>query len=438
MMATVWLLGMVISVSGWTPAAAQTPPAQPVTPPAPSARLRVFLDCDCFEDHLRNEIRWVDFVRQPQDADVHLLSTDRETGGGGQELVLRFVGRGRFADASQELRVITEVAAAESVRRDQVLRTVIVGLLNFMARDSLPRELELDVETPAAAAPSPGVVRDPWNLWVFSVSTGASYDAEESNRESQWNVNLTADRVTDMWKLAVGLSVDEEREIFNLDEDDEAPLEVRRIERSTQWFAARSLGPHWSFGVDGELASSTFGNTRLLAQTAPAVEYSIFPYREYATRQFVFQYEIGVEHARYNELTVFNRLRETNGRHALSANLDVRQPWGSLDAGIEWSQYLHDPSKYRLEFDGEVSLQLVRGLSLDLEGSVSRIRDQLSLPRRGATPEEVLLQLRELESGYEVRFEFGIRYSFGSLFNNVVNPRFGNRGTLDDDDNDFD
>ena len=106
----------------------------------------------------------------------------------------------------------------------------------------------------------------------------------------------------------------------------------------------------------------------------------------------------------------------------------MRQPWGSLEAGVEWSQYLHDRSKYRVEFDGEISLQIVRGLSLDLEGFASRNRDQLSLPRRGATPEEVLLQLRELQSGYEVRVSFGVSYSFGSLFNNVVNPRFGNRG----------
>jgi hypothetical protein len=52
----------------------------------------------------------------------------------------------------------------------------------------------------------------------------------------------------------------------------------------------------------------------------------------------------------------------------------------------------------------------------------------LSLPRRGATPEEVLLQLRGPRSGYEVGFAVGIRYTFGSLFDNIVNPRFGNRG----------
>jgi hypothetical protein len=37
----------------------------------------------------------------------------------------------------------------------------------------------------------------------------------------------------------------------------------------------------------------------------------------------------------------------------------------------------------------------------------------------------VLLRLRELQSDYELEFNIGFTYSFGSLFNNVVNPRFG-------------
>ena len=69
-------------------ALAQPPPA----PPSQAVRLRVYLDCGntCFEEYLRDEIRFVDFVRQPQDADVHLLASSRETGGGGREVVLRF------------------------------------------------------------------------------------------------------------------------------------------------------------------------------------------------------------------------------------------------------------------------------------------------------------------------------------------------------------
>ena len=41
------------------------------------------------------------------------------------------------------------------------------------------------------------------------------------------------------------------------------------------------------------------------------------------------------------------------------------------------------------------------------------------------TSEEVLLRLRELQSGYQVSVDISLTYSFGSIFNNIVNPRFG-------------
>ena len=65
------------------------------------------------------------------------------------------------------------------------------------------------------------------------------------------------------------------------------------------------------------------------------------------------------------------------------------------------------------------------GLSLSVVGSASRLRDQLSIPHRGATPEEVLLNLRRLRSGYEYRLNVGLTYRFGSIFSSIVNPRFG-------------
>jgi hypothetical protein len=42
--------------------------------------------------------------------------------------------------------------------------------------------------------------------------------------------------------------------------------------------------------------------------------------------------------------------------------------------------------------------------------------------------EEVLLQRRQLETGYSYFFSVGLSYTFGSIFTNVVNPRFGSQG----------
>ncbi len=402
------------------PAAAQTPDRLP----RQAERLRVFIDdCGfgCFEDYLRDEITFVDFVRQAQDADVHLLSTSTDTGGGGRELVLRFVGRGRFAGHDEELRVVTLAGDTENMRRAQVRRTVEVGLLAFMAREGIPAGIAVSVEAERSEAEEP--VEDPWNAWLFSIRTSADYQAEESAKDRSIDINLGADRITEAWKLTFGASLDYSTEEFNLDEDE--PLKAVRKERDADWFIARSLGTHWSAGFDGRVESSTFGNTKFSYDMAPAIEYSVFPYEEYATRQLRLQYAVGVRHAEYNEITLYGKLGETHPVHEASITLDQRQPWGSLEARLEFSQYLHDPKFYRLEVSGDLSFRIIRGLSLTLEGRASRVRDQLSLPRRGATDEEVLLRLRELQSSYELEIDIGFTYSFGSLFNNVVNPRFG-------------
>ncbi len=109
----------------------------------------------------------------------------------------------------------------------------------------------------------------------------------------------------------------------------------------------------------------------------------------------------------------------------MSLTLEQRERWGSIEASIEWFQYLHDLSKSELEASGQLSLRLARGLSVAAEVSASRIRDQLSIPARGATDEEILLRQRRLESGYEYNLSFSLTYTFGSIFSSIVNPRFG-------------
>lgn len=423
--AIVATLAVPISVEAQT-----TPPVTPAVtaaqrPIPASRRLRVFLDCgECFSEYLRSEIDWVDFVRQAQDADVHLLANSRETGGGGREIALRFVGVGRFQSVDRELRAVSLSDDPEDLRRRGVRDTVTIGFLGYMASEGLPPGWDVSVETGSAERGAAGPARDPWNLWVFSVRAGGSFEAEESNRQLEWESSVSADRVTEQWKVSFGASIDERTERFDLDEDEPA-FEVTRGNRSASGGFAKSLGPHWSVGAESRVSASDFGNTKFSAILTPAVEYSIFPYREYASRLLFLTYKAGVERLKYNEVTIFDKLSETLWRHELELNFEQEQPWGSVQVGVGFSQYLSDPSKYRIEGDGELSVRLFRGLSVNLDGSASRIRDQLSLPKRDASPEEVLLRLRQLQSGYQMDFSINLTYSFGSRFNNVVNPRFG-------------
>lgn len=400
---------------------APIPPPQPFQPALP--RIQVFLDCgDCFSDFLREETAFVDFVRDRTEADLHVIVTSVGTGSGGREYVIEFAGQGIFAGRASTIKAVTGTGDPEDVRRRQLLTTFHVGLLPYLTWNGVPQHLKIDVnleDAPAAALQR----ADPWSSWVFSVRGSASLNGEESNKERQVSVELSADRITPDWKTTFGLEIDQETEEFDLDEDD--PVRVQRRERDFRWLVVKALGEHWSAGGTGSIESSTFENMKLRIDIAPAIEYNLFPYSMYQRRQFRAQYAVGLQRQEYFEETLLGKTEETLPSHEFSVTYDQRERWGSVEGEVEWFQYLNDLSKNRVEVNGEISWRILRGLSISADANASRIRDQISLRRRGATPEEILLRLRQLQSGYEYGFSMSLTYTFGSIYSSIVNPRFG-------------
>ena len=102
LVAVVWLLfGLVLEAQPSRRPRISRPP-----PPPPRATLRLYVDCsiyDCDSDYMRTELPFVDHVRNPQDADVHVLATGRTTGSGGTEVTLKFTGQGPFKGVDDEI-----------------------------------------------------------------------------------------------------------------------------------------------------------------------------------------------------------------------------------------------------------------------------------------------------------------------------------------------
>jgi hypothetical protein len=112
-------------------------------------------------------------------------------------------------------------------------------------------------------------------------------------------------------------------------------------------------------------------------------------------------------------------------RAQLSVALELKEIWGSVAVTVEGSQYVHDLDKHRIQLSVETSLSLVEELSFDVSGNVSLVHDQLSLAKSNASRDEVLLQRRQLATQYQYYTSVGLSYTFGSIYNNIVNPRFG-------------
>jgi hypothetical protein len=406
------------------PAAPSRAEAQDTRQTQQRAQLKVFLDCDsCDDDFLRTEVAFVDYVRDRTEADVHLLIRQVETASDGREFTLELTGLQQLQGVTHTLKTVTTNSDTEDIIRRQLAAAMRVGLLRVLTNESVPPELELSVRL-GVEQKQPAAGRDPWDSWVFSLRGSASFEGEESSKQRQLGASISADRITPDWKVSFGVEIDHEHEEFDLDE--ETPVIADSRERDFNTMIVKALGEHWSLGAMAEVESSTFENIELSVVGAPAIEYNVFPYSQYNRRQLRAAYGVGVGSFRYFEETLYHKTEETLPLHELSLTLEQRERWGSLQASVEWSQYLHDLSKNRLELEGDVSVRIARGLSVGGEVNASRLRDQLSLPLRGATDEEVLLRLRRLESGYEYGFSVNLTYSFGSIFSAIVNPRFGN------------
>ena len=388
-----------------------------------NATLKVYLDCnDCFGDYIREEVDIVEYVRDPAEADVHIIVSRSETGSGGIERSIALIGVGRFKGLDFRLRAISQSGDTEDTQRQRLATAITIGLLNYVSTDGVKGGLSVEV-TRAAQPGQGGPVVDPWNFWVMSVQGSVATRGEESSRQVDLGADLGADRITDDWKITMGLEVEYRREDFDLDEDE--PLRAERNERDFDGLVARSLNDHWSIGGRASIDSSTFDNIAIRWFAGPAIEFNLFPYSQYTRRQMRFGYAVGPYYARYREETLFFKTSDALAQQQASLTIDQREPWGSLQAEFEYSTFLPDASLHRIQLEADVNIRLARGLSLTIEGTTSRLRDQLSIPRRGVTPEEVLLRLRRLRSGYEYDLQVGLTYTFGSIFNTIVNPRFG-------------
>ncbi|MCX6565216.1 MAG: hypothetical protein NTW38_02130 [Candidatus Aminicenantes bacterium] len=386
---------------------------------------RVYLDFgDGDADFIRTEIPFVNYVRDRLEADVHVLVTTQVTGSGGTEFTMAFIGRGDYASVSGNLVYASAKTDTEDEIRKGYVSVLKMGLIPYVARTPI-RDL-LTIEYKEKIQPTDVV--DPWKFWVFSLSVGGELHHESQAKSQMLWFNASANKITPDLKIRLGLSTFFARDEFQYDEK---LIESDSREFNLAGLFTKSLGEHWSAGIYVSAGSSTYGNLLSKISPAPVVEYNIFPYSESTRRQLRLMYKVGFDFVRYREETIYDKTKENLLGEALSATAAIKEPWGTLEASLEGSHFFHDRKKNRLEFNAEAAVRILKGLDFLVDLHYERVRDQLSLAKGDRSLAEILLRRKELATDYNLGLEVGLSYTFGSIFSNVVNPRFGDLGNLD-------
>ena len=401
--------------------------------------ISVFLDCasrNCNQNYFRTELPWVNWVRLPDDSDVHMIMTSQATGAGGRDYRLDFIGSGSFG-YERQLSYQAPPTNTDRETLDEIARTIGVGLLHFATVngffDDISTFQEVSTGLLNGQGPDPGErvvaqeeVDDPWDFWVFRLGGRTELNGEQTRRTQRIDGNFSASRVTPTWKMNFRGNVNyNQREI---DLADESTFTDSRTDWGFSNLIAYSLAEHWSIGVQGEMRRIVRFNQAFRAEITPALEYSFFPYEEATRHALTVFYQIGPAYRRYIEETQFLQTAETRWEQSLEFELSQRQQWGDASISMTGSHFLHDIDLYNVRLRGEIDFRIARGVSVNAEGNISWVNDQIYLSAEGATDAEALLNLQQRAQDFNYSLQLGFSFQFGSIYNNVVNNRFSGGG----------
>ena len=371
-------------------------------------------------DFIKKEITFVNYVRDIKEADVYIISTYERTGSGGWSDTYFIVGQNRCSGMSDTIKVIEPMDITEDEYRKKTVHALKMGLMRYVLKSPLADYFEINFTQPVKET----VESDQWNSWVFRTSISGNLNGERRYKSTYAYVNTSVNRVTEGSKLMTSIYYNWNQQKYEL--NDSTFEKSNNNSKSASILYVKSINDHWSAGITTNLSASSYGSYDLQFSLMPAIEYDIFPYSESTRRQLRILYKAGYSFYDYSDTTIYNKVKENLASHSLSASFEIVQKWGSADFTVQWKNYFHDWSKNNFSASLYLSLRIIKGLQLTFMSNASIVNDQLSLPKEGVSDTDILLRRKITETKFSYYSYFGISYTFGSIYNNVVNPRFGN------------
>ena len=380
--------------------------------------LKVYMEASNF---IKEKIPFVNYVRDRKVADLIIIKTSEGTGSGGSVQTYFLEGRGKYSGMIDTISYSISPDETYEQTRERETDLLKMGLIRYIMKTPLADYIKINFSQPIRQE----VSSDRWNSWVYRAGMSGMLNGESSYKSSNLSANLSANRVTADWKINISGRYSKNMSEYEIGNK---TYTNRTNSSGVNALIVKSINEHWSFGGSGSISSSTYSNYNLNINLMPGIEYDIYPYSESNRRQLRILYSMGFIYNNYADTTIFNKTSESLLAHSLSGSYEVIQKWGSIDMSVSWSNFLRNFSENMLSMYGSINWRVAKGLSINFGGSYSFVHNQISLVKGEASSEEILLRRRELKTSYNYFTHFGFSYTFGSIYNNVVNPRFGGGG----------
>jgi hypothetical protein len=388
--------------------------------------LSIYLDCPCCDmDYFRTRFTLVNYVTEQRDADVYILVTDIGTGSGGTEYRMILNGNNRFGIYKDTVVFTLPADVTQEVMRSALLKYTQFALVPFLMKTPARKHLSLyiDEETDENERTDQP---DPWRSWTFTLSGSGRLYNEKTYRNYGITCGLYISKITPEIKLESNNFFEFDESRFRLYDNDTLIYSVVSTQKtlSSSNLFVKSLGGHCGIGGIASVMKSDYSNLDLEMVAGPAVEFNLFSYEDASQKQLRFLYAVKYIHSDYIDSTVYNRMQDDLFMHELHIKFMYIDQWGEVLLNLSGSSYLDDWSHYYAGFRAMAGIKIVKGLSFDISGGLSYIRNQISLKKGSVSAEEFLLGDREMQTNFNYNISLGLSFRFGSVFNNTVNPRF--------------
>lgn len=382
----------------------------------------IYLNCQvpkCYNDFLRMELGMFNFVRDQADAEILILVTSTNTASGGRNYQLFFEGKNNNLNRKDTLIYSLRQDATDDQNRKALLNTLSIGLIKYLNDSNMAENVKVSFSKSnhKVRATKP----DKWRNWVFGLGANGRLNGESNRKNVATDGNFRGGKTTEKSKFSFYSYYNQRTNSVKVDT---VFSTVKVNDYGFNSLYVKAFSNHWSVGGFVKGFHSVYQNIKFSKSIAPALEYSVFPVQDFTRKQFRWIYQAGVRDFDYLESTVFDKMEETIPYQQLTGIVGFTENWGNFSAEVSGYQYLHVPDLYRLSLELDLTLRVAQGLSVRFYGNGSQINNQISLPKISADATNVLLGGRQLATSFSYTTSFGINYTFGSVNNSIVNPRF--------------
>jgi hypothetical protein len=89
--------------------------------------VKIFLDCyECDMNYIRQEIPYINYVRDVHEAQVYILETKQDAGSGGEQFTFTFQGQGEFKGMNDTLIFTSSPDQTNTIIREKRMRLLTI------------------------------------------------------------------------------------------------------------------------------------------------------------------------------------------------------------------------------------------------------------------------------------------------------------------------